>query len=143
MSINYWVRWFDIARNMWGLLDTSHSALTYNEYLENKPYFCLGLLSNLADILRPVHSGSIVLVIFDSFSPSQDGIPLGALGDTMVPKLFKVTSKCLLISCICWFALVRNIWGFLSTPRTLITANEILANKKYFCLGFKPTWQIS
>ena len=38
---------------MWGFLATSYAPITANENLENKPYFCLGLLANLADILRP------------------------------------------------------------------------------------------
>ena len=50
----------------------------------------------------------------------------------MVPKRFKVSSKCLLISWICWFAQVRDIWGFLATSHASITANENLENKPYF-----------
>ena len=73
--------WFYLVRNMWGVLNTSHDPITANENLSNKPYFCLGLLANLADILIPVDSRSIILVIFDPFYPSRDGIPLGTLGD--------------------------------------------------------------
>ena len=53
----------------------------------------------------------------------------------MGPKWFNVPSKCLLFSWICWFSLVRNVWGFLVTPYDPTTANENLENKKYFCLG--------
>ena len=61
--------WFDIVRNMWMFLATAHAPTTANENLENKPYFCLGLLANLADLLRPVNTISIVLVIFLPFLP--------------------------------------------------------------------------
>ena len=40
----------------------------------------MGLLSNLAEILRPVDSRYIILGIFDHFYPYQDGIPMGTLG---------------------------------------------------------------
>ena len=33
---------------------------------------------------------------------------------------------------MCWFDLVRNMWGFLATPHSPITANENLWNKPYF-----------
>ena len=72
---------FDIVINMWGLLPTSHTPITANYNLAKKTYFCMGLLANLADLLRPVDPRSTILVIFDPFSPSQDGIPLGLLGD--------------------------------------------------------------
>ena len=52
--------------------------------------------------------------------------------NSMGPKLFKVPSKCLLISWICWFSLVGNMWGFSSTSYATATANENLANKPYF-----------
>ena len=66
---------------MWGFLFTPHAPITDNESLANKPYFCLGLLANLEDILSPVDAISTILGIFDPFSPSQDDIPLGTLGD--------------------------------------------------------------
>ena len=66
---------------MWGFLSTSHFPITANENLANKYFFCLGLLANLADLLRPVDSRSIVLDLFDTFSPSLGGIPLGVLDD--------------------------------------------------------------
>ena len=66
---------------MWGFLATSHAPITDNENSENKPYFCLGLLSNLADILRPVDAILIVLGLVYPFSPSRDGISLGALDE--------------------------------------------------------------
>ena len=37
--------------------------------LENKPYICLVLLANLADILTPVDTRAIILVILTSFYP--------------------------------------------------------------------------
>ena len=66
---------------MWGFLTTSHAPITANENLVNKPYFCLGLLANLTDLLRPVDSRLIILDIFDAVSPSLDSILLGALDD--------------------------------------------------------------
>ena len=69
---------------MLGLLATSHAPTTTNDNLSNNPYFCLGLLSNLADILIPVDSTSITLGIIYPFYPSstsQYGIPLSALDD--------------------------------------------------------------
>ena len=39
---------------MWGFLAASHTPIAANENLENKPYFYLSLLANLADILIPV-----------------------------------------------------------------------------------------
>ena len=53
---------------MWELLATSHDPITANKNLSNKPYFYLGLLSNLEYLLRPVDAGSIILEIFDPFS---------------------------------------------------------------------------
>ena len=50
-------------------------------------------------------------------------------------KLFKVPSKCLLISWIYWFDPVRNMWGLLSTSHDPTTANDNLSNKPYICLG--------
>ena len=41
----------------------------------------MSLLANLSDLLRPVDSRSIILEIFDPFSPSKYGIPLSALDD--------------------------------------------------------------
>ena len=74
-----WICWFDLVRNMLGLLSTSHAPFTDNDNSKNESYFCLGLLSNLENLLRPVYDRSIILGIFDPFSPSRDGIPLGAL----------------------------------------------------------------
>ena len=54
---------------MWGLLATSHATMTAIENLANKPYFCLDLLANFEDLLRPVDSRSIILGIFDTFLP--------------------------------------------------------------------------
>ena len=65
---------------MWGLLATSHDQITVNCNSTNKPYFFLGLLSNLVDILIPVDAILIILGIFDPLYPSQDGIPLVSLG---------------------------------------------------------------
>ena len=73
--------WFVLGGKMWGFLATAHATITDNENLENEAYICLGLLVNLADLLRPVDTRSIVLGIFDSFSPSRYGIPLGTLDD--------------------------------------------------------------
>ena len=53
----------------------------------------------------------------------------------MEPYLFKVPSKSLLISLMCWFAIVGNMWVFLSTSRARVTDNDSLANEQYFCLG--------
>ena len=39
---------------MWGFLGTSHTPIDTNNDLANKPYFCLVLLANLADTMRPV-----------------------------------------------------------------------------------------
>ena len=71
-----------------GFLETPHAPTTDDDNLVNELYFCLSLLANLTDILRPVDGRSIILVIFDltlyykdPFSPSLDGIPLDALGD--------------------------------------------------------------
>ena len=66
----YWIFWFAKDRKMWGLLATSHSPITANDNLSNKPHFCLGLLFNLADILGPVDARSIILGTFDLFYPS-------------------------------------------------------------------------
>ena len=69
---------------MWGFLATSHAPIAANENLENKSYFYLFLLANLTDLLRTVDARSIILGIFDPFSPlsaSPYGIPLGALDD--------------------------------------------------------------
>ena len=53
----------------------------------------------------------------------------------MGQKWFKVTSNCLLISRICFFAVVTNMWKFLATPHAPISTNENLSVKPYFCLG--------
>ena len=71
--------WFDLLKNMWGFLATSHASLTANDNLENEPYFCLDLLANLEDLLRPIDPISTILGFFDMFSPSLYCIPLGAL----------------------------------------------------------------
>ena len=52
---------------MWGFLATSYDSITSDDNSANKPYFCLSLLANLADILRPVDARLIVLGIFDPF----------------------------------------------------------------------------
>ena len=78
----FWLCLFTLVRNMWGFLATSHAPITSNENLSNKPYFYLGLLANLADLLIPVDAKSIVSGIFYPFtplSPSRYGIPLGVL----------------------------------------------------------------
>ena len=49
--------------------------------------------------------------------------------NTMGPKLFKVPSNCLLISCTCWFALIIKVWGFLANSRAPITDDDNLSNK--------------
>ena len=61
--------WFALVRNMWGFLAASLAPITANENLSNKPYFCLGLLSILAYILRPFDSRSVILGIFIIFVP--------------------------------------------------------------------------
>ena len=66
---------------MLGFLATSYAPITDNDILTDKQYFCLGLLSNLADLLRPVDSISILLVLFGPFSHSQDGVPMGTMRD--------------------------------------------------------------
>ena len=63
--------WFDLVRKMCGFLATSHDTIATNENLVNKPYFCLGLLSNIADLLRPVDSGLTILGIFYPFIPGD------------------------------------------------------------------------
>ena len=67
---------FTLVSKTWGFLATSHAPITTNENLQNKPYFCLVLLANLADLLIPVDARSIILGIFDPFSPLRYGIPL-------------------------------------------------------------------
>ena len=73
--------WFDLGIKMWGFLATSHAPITDNDNLSNKPYFCLGLLDNLADILIPFDARYIILGIFDPFSTSRYGILLVTLDD--------------------------------------------------------------
>ena len=70
-----------MVKNMWGFLALSRDPITANENLENKLYICLPLLANLADLLRPVDAGSIIIVAFDPLSPSRYGIPLVELDD--------------------------------------------------------------
>ena len=53
---------------MWGFLATSYDSITSDDNSANKPYFCLSLLANLADILRPVDARLIILGIFMIFS---------------------------------------------------------------------------
>ena len=65
----YWICWFDILIDMWGLLATSYAPITANDNLENKPHLFWGLLANLSALLIPVDSRSIILGVFDSFSP--------------------------------------------------------------------------
>ena len=36
---------------------------------------------------------------------------------------------------MCWFALVRKMWGLLAISHAPITANDNLSNKKYVCLS--------
>ena len=52
---------------MRGLLANSHHPTTYNEGLENNPYFCLVLLSNLEDLAIPVDYISGILGCFGTF----------------------------------------------------------------------------
>ena len=54
---------------MWGLLATSHAPINANDNLGNKSYFCLGLLTKLADLLIPVDARPIIFGIFDPFPP--------------------------------------------------------------------------
>ena len=73
---------------MWRLLATSHVPINSSQNLSNKPYFCLGLLSNPTDILRPVDARSFILGIFHLFYPSRYGIPLGTLGGCREKQTF-------------------------------------------------------
>ena len=73
--------WFALVRKMWGFLATPNDTITANESLKNKSYYCLGLLSNLTDTLGIVDARSIILGIFDPFTPSLYGIPWGELDD--------------------------------------------------------------
>ena len=70
-----------IVGHIWVFLATSHDPINANDNLENKSYFWLGLLANLAGLLRPVIYRSILLDIFYPYSISIYGIPLGALND--------------------------------------------------------------
>ena len=54
---------------MWGFLANSHAIITDNDNLANKPYFCLGLLSNLADLLGLVDARSITVGNFIPIIP--------------------------------------------------------------------------
>ena len=72
--------WFALVRKIWAFLATSHAPITDNKNLTNKPYICLSLLANLADIMRLVDARTIILDIFDPFYLLRDGIPLDALG---------------------------------------------------------------
>ena len=69
-------------------LSTPYAPTNDNESLENKPYFCLGLLSNLADLVRPVEVISIIFGVFDAFSTSQDETPLRVLDDCWAKRTF-------------------------------------------------------
>ena len=73
--------WFAIVGNMWEVLSTLPYPNIANNNLENKSYFCLGLLANLVYLQRLFDARSSVLVIFDPLYPSRDVIPLGALGE--------------------------------------------------------------
>ena len=64
-----WICWFYRVRNMWGFLAASHAPIAANENLENKPYFYLSLLANLADILIPVDAILIGLGVLIPFIP--------------------------------------------------------------------------
>ena len=79
---------FDLVRNMWGFFSTSHAPITDNENISNKLYFCLGSLSNIAYILRPVDATSAILGIFYHFYPSRDGIPMVTLDDFWEKQTF-------------------------------------------------------
>ena len=81
MFINFLNVLVFLVIKMWGFLATSHAPITANDNLENKPYFCLGLLANLAYLLIPVDATLIILGIFYPLSPSQYGIPLGQWDD--------------------------------------------------------------
>ena len=48
----------------------------------------MGLLEKLADLLRPVYPRSKILVIFDPFSTSWYGIPLGTFGYCWLKKTY-------------------------------------------------------
>ena len=52
---------------MWGLLATSHDPITANDNLANIPYFCLGLLANVTDLLITVDARPVILGIFIPF----------------------------------------------------------------------------
>ena len=73
---------------MWGVLSTSHAPNTANDNLVNKPYFCLGLLCNLSDLLIPDDAISSILGIVYPLSPLQDVIPLGALDFFLLKQTF-------------------------------------------------------
>ena len=81
MSINLWLCWFFLVIKMWGLLATSNAPITDNAYLSHITYFFHGLLANLANFLIFYEARSMILGIFDIFSPSQDGTPLRTLED--------------------------------------------------------------
>ena len=53
----------------------------------------------------------------------------------MGPKWFKVPSKWLLISWICWFSIIKKMMGFLETPHAQTTDNDNSVTKSYFCLS--------
>ena len=59
------------------MLQLTHAPINANDNLANKSYFCLGLLSKLADLLITVDARSIILGVLYPLSPSQYGIPLG------------------------------------------------------------------
>ena len=87
---------------MWGFLITSHAPINANENLVNKPYFCLGLFSNLVDLLIPVDTILIILDIFDTFSPSLDSIPTGASDDCWLKQTFYLSDYIFLYA---WYRL--------------------------------------
>ena len=53
----------------------------------------------------------------------------------MGPKWFNILSNYLLISLICWFGIVRKMWGILTTSHAPINAKYNLSNKPYSCLS--------
>ena len=80
--------WFYQVRKIWGFLSTSHAPITDNENVENKPYFCSNLLSNLADLVKLIDARPIILGIFDPFYLSRYGIPLDDLDYCWAKRTF-------------------------------------------------------
>ena len=71
--------WFALLRKIWVFLAIYHAQITANDNFANKPYFCLILLANLADLLRLVDARSIISGSL-SFSPLAKWPPTGCLG---------------------------------------------------------------